>query len=186
VTRVWEQIVQSATAKGRVYNADAASKCLAEATAAFARCSFAPDLHTCARVFTGKAGPGESCTEAADCADRPNEFASCTTKTCAYTPALRLGERCGASSTPGRCEYPLRCMLLPDAVEAHCAERGSIGAPCREHLDCDDGLYCDTATGACAKGRAYGERCEMDPSRCLSTSCDAATDTCTTLAYCKR
>lgn len=179
VTTTWERLMQSATAKGRLYNPEAAAKCIAEASVAFARCSFLHNAPSCARVFTGKAGPGEKCADAADCADRPNERAYCTDGACSYVPILRLEDSC-APTVRGVCEYPLRC------VEARCSTRSPLGAGCLEHSHCEDGLYCERSTGSCARGRTYGEPCGGDPSRCATGSCDPTSDTCWMLAYCKR
>lgn len=172
-----EQYVRNELSRGRVYNPDAAATCIAEASVAFARCNFVPNMPVCGRVFVGTAGPGEKCTDAADCAERPDERAYCTDKACSYVPLLRHKESC-ATGVRGVCEYPLRC------VETWCSTRSPLHGGCLEHSYCEDGLYC--ASGSCAKARGYGEPCDGDPSRCATGSCDAATDTCAMLAYCKR
>ncbi|NOU27911.1 MAG: hypothetical protein HOO96_08405 [Polyangiaceae bacterium] len=104
--------------------------------------------------------------------------------TCAV--ALHAGDPC--LSGGGICVAGLRCAQgtcrLPAALGERCLLQGPSGSPPAE-LDCEGNLYCESASGICARIPGMGESCEsrcLSPFRCIGGVCGeapGAADDCT-------
>jgi len=190
--------VASYQSKGRLYNANAASECLSSYGTLFDGCYARPSSdpfvkassEACARVWTGAAALGATCTSASDCAPPASGEVECRYGgTAGSTCALRakVGDTCGSSSGSTsyvNCETGLTCKYQSGSTPAKyvCTARASAGAACDpvDYRSCIDGLACDPTTKICGNPPAVGSKCMgSGTSACAAPGyCDTKTMIC--------
>lgn len=162
------------------YDPAAAAACLTTMKSVFSRCShLGTDLagietdprswttHACFFVFNGRAGTGEACKEASDCAYRDGGSVSCQ-NTCEFSPApVSQGQSCSGGR---ECEWGSSC----DAVTQTCSPMAKNGRCDPSEIDCSLDEVC-SAAGQCIVPIGDGQPCATDgecaSKHCVSNSC---------------
>ncbi len=191
------------------YDAQAAGDCLA-ALAAHIECGRIDDSSanaTCQKIFSGKLGLGEVCTDSMECA-RPAAGGSAFCETTPNDAVVKVcmqqagsagvhgkkgqscngsceGDNCSiaAEPVPGDTATPTQPVLCYQSDGLYCSSSGVCeallgrGQPCTDFASCTADLFCDLTTGACAAPLALGASCNSSY-ECQSHYCTDDTSRC--------
>ncbi|MBX3231804.1 MAG: hypothetical protein KIT84_44265 [Labilithrix sp.] len=97
----------------------------------------------------------------ATCAQRERDFAECD-----FDPPGTLPDDAGCSRN-GQCASG-RCKRDPGVDCGKCAERLALGAECTGGLECQDDLYCASATKTCTKYGGQNASCTFGDGSCAA------------------
>jgi hypothetical protein len=133
--------------------------------------------------------PGGYCTAASDPIRNPCDLRNL------FTGTQSVGEPC--SEALALLGYDIECEPGSSCEEVDgdfvCVDKGLVDEFCEANNKCDQGLFCDIATGRCANRSDEGEHCEFEDGQqpdvgtetvpCLEhLTCDPQSETCK--AYC--
>ncbi len=150
-------------------------------SAAAADCKMQIDAQQCWEPYE----PGGYCTEAGDPARNPCDLRNL------FTGTQTIGEPC--SEALALLGYDVECEAGSSCEEVDgvyvCVDKGLVDEFCEANNKCDQGLFCDIASGRCANRSAEGEHCEFEDGQqpdvgtetlpCLEhLTCDPQSETC--------
>jgi len=177
------QLFFGAFVGGAKFNTEAGDACLAATRALSSRPDFcknldAPETAACEKVFEQPGGskqPGETCTDAFECAKSTEGEVDCETE---FGPGGAQVRKCQLAIRGKEGDKP--CVGTKE--EDFTSRNLSLDdVPARGYLcDTADGLRCDTTNHTCVKLKPAGEPCTSSSTECVRTAyCDTAADRCT-------